>query len=249
MLNEFVLTLDVDWAPDFIIDKVAGILIKKKIKATWFITHDSVSIRNLLEHKDIFEFGLHPNFFPNSSQGKNEKEVMNYLKKIIPDSRIIRTHALLQSTYLFRDIIKNFEIKIDSSLFLPGTPNLQPHTVFFDNQNNELIRVPFFWEDDIEMYNPNKSLNFNNKKYHVTGLKIFDFHPIHIFLNSNSMENYESIKRKKELLSLELKDVEQFVNTRTKGINDFFEEFCEHILNNQKRSFTISEIVKKWYSN
>jgi len=174
MLNEFVLTFDVDWAPDFIIDEVVDFLVEKGVKATWFITHDSPSIRKLLDHNEIFELGLHPNFLPNSSQGSNVKEVMNNLKKIIPESKIIRTHALFQSTYLFRNLVKDFNIKIDSSLLLPNTSNLEPHKIYFDDQNNELVRVPFFWEDDIEMYNPQKSLSLENERYHVNGLKIFE---------------------------------------------------------------------------
>jgi len=246
MLNEFLLTFDVDWAPDFVIDEVVDFLLEKKLKATWFITHDSPSIRKILEHKEIFEFGLHPNFLSNSSQGTNEKEVMNNLRKIIPDSKIIRTHALFQSTYLFRNLVKNFDLKIDVSLLLPDTPNLQPHKIYFDEQNNELIRVPFFWEDDIEMYNPKKSLSMKSERYHVEGLKIFDFHPIHIFLNSNNMENYESLKKSKPLLSLKPNEVKPFVNEKSTGINNFFKEFCDYILNKQKQSFTISEIIRKW---
>jgi len=35
-----VITLDCDWAPDFVIKYVAGILTERKVKATWFITND-----------------------------------------------------------------------------------------------------------------------------------------------------------------------------------------------------------------
>ncbi len=246
MLNEFVLTFDLDWAPDFVIDKLSNFLIKKQIKATFFITHDSRCVRNLLEHKEIFECGLHPNFFPNSSQGNDENEVMNNLIKIIPDSKIIRTHALLQSTYLYRNLVKNFNLKIDVSLLLPDAPNLQPHTIHFDQKNDELVRVPFFWEDDIEMYNPQKSFNIKNERYHVNGLKIFNFHPIHIFLNSNNMENYEKLKTKKPLLSFKHEEIKPFINEDLPGINDFFKELCDCILNEQRQSYTISEIIKKW---
>lgn len=35
-----VITLDCDWAPDFILQKIADILSSKKIKTTWFITNE-----------------------------------------------------------------------------------------------------------------------------------------------------------------------------------------------------------------
>lgn len=42
-----LLTLDIDWAPDFIIDEVVSILVKNNVKATWFITHNSPAIDRL----------------------------------------------------------------------------------------------------------------------------------------------------------------------------------------------------------
>jgi len=33
------LTLDIDWAPDWMIEKVAEMLLKYGVKATWFATH------------------------------------------------------------------------------------------------------------------------------------------------------------------------------------------------------------------
>jgi peptidoglycan/xylan/chitin deacetylase (PgdA/CDA1 family) len=37
-----VITLDTDWAPDFILEHVSEILTERKIKATWFITNESL---------------------------------------------------------------------------------------------------------------------------------------------------------------------------------------------------------------
>ena len=248
MLNEYVLTFDIDWSPDYVIDNVAQTLINKGIKATWFVTHDSPGIRKLLEHNDIFEFGLHPNFLPHTSQGSNENEVMDYCTKLLPDSKIIRTHALFQSTYLLRKLVKEYQIEIDVSLFLPETPNLQPHMIRFDSKNKELTRVPYFWEDDIELYNSSMSLSIKNPKYHVNGLKVFDFHPILIFLNSDSMHDFESLKKEKPLYSLEENIVKDLINCKSVGVKNFFDELCDEILDKQKTSYTISEIVKKWKS-
>ena len=43
-MNKILLSFDTDWAPDFVIEKITNILIKKKIKSTWFITHSSPEI-------------------------------------------------------------------------------------------------------------------------------------------------------------------------------------------------------------
>ncbi len=248
LLNEYVLTFDIDWSPDFVIESVAQTLIDKGIRATWFVTHDSPGIRKLLKNNDIFEFGIHPNFLPHTSQGSNENEVMDYCTKLLPNSKIIRTHALFQSTYLLRKLVKEYKIDIDVSLFLPETPNLLPHMIRFDSQNKALIRVPYFWEDDLEMYNTSKSFDVKNPKYHVKGLKVFDFHPILIFLNSESMDDFETLKKQKPLYSLEESLVKDYINRNSIGVKNFFDELCDLILDEQKISYTISDIVKKWKS-
>ena len=125
--NACVLTIDIDWAPDFAIQEMADILTEKDVKATWFVTHDSAVIRRLLEYKDIFEFGLHPNFLENSTQGSSYREIMDYVHNILPDSRIIRTHALVQSTKLLSMVINEYSINTDVSLFLPLSPDITPH--------------------------------------------------------------------------------------------------------------------------
>ena len=42
-----LITLDIDWAPDFIIKKVDEMLKERNIKSTWFVTHKSAHLKNL----------------------------------------------------------------------------------------------------------------------------------------------------------------------------------------------------------
>ncbi len=245
-MNEYALTFDIDWAPDFMIDHVSAYLIDRKLKATWFLTHDSPAVKRLLSHKDLFEFGIHPNFLPNSTQGNSKEEIMDSLTNMFQDVKIVRTHALFQSTYLLRWLVNNYKIKVDVSLLLPETPNLEPHKIFVDSNSNELLRVPFFWEDDIQMYNPKNDWSLNNKKFHVQGLKVFNFHPIHIFINSASMIQYESLKSKFPINSLTRNDLESSINNQSRGVRNFFEEVCIHIKTKQQKSYTISEIIEMW---
>lgn len=244
MLNESLLTFDTDWAPDFTIDYVIDYLIEKNIKSTWFITHDSPAIRRIILREDLFEIGLHPNFLGESTQGKNEEDVMEYLLKIIPKSKLIRTHVLFQSTLLFRRLVQKYKIETDVSLLLPHTPNLVPHSIHLGENLPKLIRVPYFWEDDIEMYNPNKNWNLNYTWFKFKGLKIFDFHPIHVYLNSYNMKNYEFIREHEGIDNLTKEKCKKYINKTKKGVNDFFKELCDYITENQENSYTISEIIK-----
>ena len=244
MINEHIITFDIDWAPDFAIKFVADELYRKKIKSTWFVTHASPAIEELKKN-ELIELGIHPNFLPNSSHGKTTNEILQNLLKIIPNAKCIRTHGLYNSSYLYREIARNETLENDSSILMPEIPDLKPHTLYFEDAGSPLTRVPIFWEDDIEMYNPKKSWDFKNTKYHVNGMKIFNFHPLHIFVNSNNMDIWNALKDISNLDKLDQNVVNEYVNKDSKGVKDLFEEICEYISSKQGFSSTISEVANK----
>lgn len=239
----YLITLDTDWAPDFVIRSVAEQLIEKKVKATWFVTHDSEGIRWLQRFGDLFEFGLHPNLAPNSTQGNSVHSVMSSLRHILPASRIMRTHGLRQSTEFLKIATNEFGIEVDVSLFLPGAANLAPHTLPLKNGGGGLVRVPYFWEDDIECYQTTPVWNLNDSRYQVPGLKVFDFHPIHIYLNSNSMKVYDILKRERSLISNTPANLSAITNLDTPGTGSLFAELIDYIEAKQGESYSISDIV------
>ncbi len=208
----FLLTFDIDWAPDFVIDEVASVLIANRVKTTWFVTHKSDAISRLRLHPELFELGIHPNFYPGSTHGKTEDEIMSHIKNIVPDAISMRTHGLYQNSNFLRKTVRDFGIKIDVSLFLPYTPNITYHYLPLGNTIAPLFRVPFFWEDDLELFNPERSWNINDRKYNQVGLKIFNFHPIHIALNSCSAESYTKLKMKSPIQNCTPADIQQYKN-------------------------------------
>ena len=241
-MNNYSLTFDVDWAPDFIIESVAEMLLANSIKCTWFVTNLSPAIEKLFVHSELFEFGLHPNFLPGSSHGNTEKDVMNYLKNILPGAHIVRTHALVQSSHLLRMMLLEYEITIDVSLFLRETPHIVPHYMHFDCSSRRLLRIPYFWEDNDEMFNPAKSWDIHNSKYHVDGLKIFNFHPMYVCLNSDTIDNYEKLKSLRPLQTLDGKTVDQYVNRDGKGSGTFLQDFITYIRENNITLYKITEL-------
>jgi len=52
VLENPMITLDCDWAPDFVLEYVADILTKNKVKATWFITNKSPFLSELESMKN-----------------------------------------------------------------------------------------------------------------------------------------------------------------------------------------------------
>lgn len=79
-----VLTFDIDWAPDFMIDFVAEGLTQRRVRATWFVTHASPAVEWLREHPDLFELGIHPNFAPGSTQGDSPEAVLRHCLRLEP---------------------------------------------------------------------------------------------------------------------------------------------------------------------
>jgi hypothetical protein len=228
-----ILTFDVDWAPDYMIDYVSDKLKNLKIKSTWFVTHDSPAIKKLKKNS-LIEVGIHPNFSNNSTQGKNVDEILKNLKKIVPNAKSIRTHGLLQSTKILSKFQK-FGIENDVSILLENEPYLGIHySKYF-----KIKRFPYYWEDDVEMIN-GIDLNNDQKKFFVQGLKIFDFHPVHIFLNSNSMNNYNELKNN-GYPEIEEREAKKYKN-KNAGIGTFFENLIQGLTH--KNSYTITDISK-----
>ena len=227
-----ILTFDTDWAPDYVIDYVSEKLEKLKIKATWFVTHDSPAIKRLKKNT-LFEIGIHPNFSNYSTQGKNVEDILKKMKSIVPNAKSIRTHGLLQSSEILLKF-KKYGIKNDVSILLHEESFLKPHfSKYFD-----LIRFPYYWEDDVEMVHG----DWENIKKHfsVSGLKIFDFHPIHIFLNSKTMKRYEKVK-KDGYPKIEQELISKYRNEGI-GVNSFFEKLISNICDS--KTHTINDISK-----
>jgi len=245
LFDDYSITFDVDWAPDWCISDIANTLINEKINATWFITHESKAIDELFDHPDLFEIGIHPNFLDGSTQGKNPFEIMEYLLNIVPNAISVRTHLLTQSYSLLKMIREDFGIKCDVSLLLPGASNLTPHEICY-SKGKSLVRIPFFWEDDIEMNNSAPSFLIENEKFHVNGLKIFDFHPIHIYLNSYSCQPYRVLKKHINPLSkISLETVNSHIHNG-EGSGKLFLNLIKYLKTRNIKSTKIVDLYNRW---
>jgi hypothetical protein len=193
-LDAIAITLDVDWAPDHAIDAVAGHLIERDVRATWFVTHASPAIDRLRERPDLFELGIHPNFAPGSSHGDTPESVLHHCMALVPEARAMRTHGLVQSTGLLTLVRERTPVRVDTSLFLPGAAVLGP--IEYPLAPGPIMRVPYLWEDDAEMLKPDPTWDAWGVATGAQGLAVFDFHPIHVVLNSADMRAYEALKRR-----------------------------------------------------
>jgi hypothetical protein len=186
------LTFDVDWASDDVMEYTIDILEEYNAKATFFITHETKVLERLRKNKN-FELGIHPNFnfLLNGSpeKGLNYNQVIENILKIVPEAVSVRSHSMTQNSNIL-DTFKKLGLTHDCNHFISNTSEipLKPWHLW-----NGLIRCPYFWEDDIYAMENNKK-DIDNICLQK-GLKIFDFHPIHIFLNMSKISQYESTRK------------------------------------------------------
>ena len=214
------LTLDVDWAPDFMIDAAADALTAREVRATWFVTHASPAIDRLRERPDLFELGIHPNFLAGSSHGDSPEAVVAHSHALVPEARAVRTHCLLQSTPLHDVLLTAGRIEIDVSLFLPRARSVEP--VVQHSPGGRLLRLPYVWQDNMEMYSPDPLWDVG-AVLEGSGPRIFDFHPVHVWLNSKVFAPYERMKQTGPLPELAPEDTARYRNAGTGTMTAFLD--------------------------
>ena len=192
-----ILSFDIDWAIDEVIDHTIQIIVKSDIKCTLFITHESPLLDNLKGHENI-ELAIHPNFNKFFTKEKNEiysspEDVLNQLKNYLPNVNISRSHSLTNSAR-WLSIYKRLNIKYLSNYVMFCQSDIQPFMHI-----NGVVELPIFFADD--GYLTILENNLLSKKYMMdkilsrsNGLKVFDFHPIHVALNTTSLQHYESTR-------------------------------------------------------
>lgn len=190
--NKLFLTIDIDWAHDDVIANTIDLLDSANVYATWFVTHDTPLIERLRENPK-YELGIHPNFnwllSGDYRNGSSPLEIIERLLKIVPEARCVRSHSMTQSTGLLQ-AFASAGLTHDVNHFIPASAGveLKPWALW-----NGMVRVPYCWEDDIfciyrqqGVAEPDVTETANR-----IGLRIFDFHPIHVFLNTESINRYE----------------------------------------------------------
>ena len=211
------LTFDTDWAPDSAIELCADLCSAYGVKSTFFATNPSPVVRSFLNRPDI-EVGIHPNFLAGSSQGETPEEVIATCLGFVPEARSMRTHALVQSSPLLEQVVSQFpQLYVDTSLLLPGHPHLVPvdHWVGTEGNRHRLVRLPTFWEDDVAAEHP--AWTWSGKPSASPGLRIYNFHPVHVALNTDRMARYRSWQKSLDGRPAPTADAATIESLRNKG--------------------------------
>lgn len=226
-MDATLITLDIDWAPDFAIDVTARLLADLGVRATWLVTHASPAVRRLADRPELFELGIHPNFGHGSSHGASPEAVLDHCLALVPDARTVRTHSLVQSTPLLDLILARTTIEADLSIFLPYATNIR--LVPYTRHGRTIFRVPYLWEDDYEFAQPTPDWGASARLVGRPGVRVFNFHPIHVYLNSCSGGPYAELKHRVRSLAEAEENLAAPLICPGEGTRTLFEALVGHI--------------------
>ncbi|HET9013384.1 MAG TPA: hypothetical protein VFN38_16285, partial [Gemmatimonadaceae bacterium] len=127
------ISVDVDWAPDEVIEDTLALLDQAGVCATIFATHATPLLRGLTGH----EIGLHPNFLPHPLSSC--EQVFDDLHAEYPAARGVRCHSYHQSSPLLQ-LFARRGMAYDSNVVMFGGRGIRPFRHW-----NGLTRLPVFW--------------------------------------------------------------------------------------------------------
>jgi hypothetical protein len=239
-ITTHILTIDIDWSPDWMLDELASRLIKTGIKATWFVTHACQAVERLRQRADLFELGIHPNCLQGSTHGVSEEEVLDNIKAVVPEAVSMRTHGLYQTTRFLILAAREYGIRVDSSLYQPDACYAVPYELRFGSTT--LLRAPFCWADDLTLHDPKGNWSPDQMETGEGGVKIYAFHPFHVMLNTRKYALYETLKRDRPLPEWSRKYIDAHV-TAGIGPQTAFQELLAMLSNID--SFRMRDLIHR----
>lgn len=126
---------------------------------------------------------------------------------------VVRSHSLLNSSVVTKTLF-DYGIRYELNYFIEPYEGICVYPWLFQG----VLQIPFFYEDDLYLLeNNNRSPSFYLSE-NIRMYRVFNFHPIHLFLNSESLERYGRIKENYHSFSA----IEKNVNKDNYGVWNFF---------------------------
>ncbi len=231
----FCVTSDIDWASDYAISDFVNNLSELGIKPTIFATHKSGVIDSLISSEQI-EIGVHPNFFPGSSHGNTEQEVIDYVCSMYPQAKTYRSHSFFSNFRISQKMFKR-DFRYDSNLCLYMQPNVVPL-----RDATGTARFPVFWEDDVHWLNSDEDGMWDIDKhlpfFLSPGLKIINVHPFNFAANIPNQQYYEKVKSNISTLN------DQSISFEGKGTKTFINQLLKIIAERGHKFYTLGELYQ-----
>lgn len=220
------ITIDVEWAPPLVVQKMLALLEKHEICATLFCT-DAPD----LEVAEIHEVALHPNFHGEADWAKT----FDVLRRRHPHAVGLRSHCLHSDTRLIR-LLPSWGMRYQSNLFAPG------QSVAPFRRETGLWEIPIHYMDFFHLCVPDRYPDGFHAASLPAGLPLLvvDFHPIPWMINASCLSDYEQSKGcyhdPAKLTALRRPGI---------GIASVFEELIAEVLKGRWRCVTLREAVER----
>ena len=185
----FCFTSDIDWADDEMIAFAYSIFDEYEVPITPFLTHDSEFLKRRFANFE-FRVGLHPNFLSGSTHGEDINQILDHVVSLNPSSTFFRCHHYYDTTEV-TEKFRQRDFGFDSNINFAPSSNLVPLV-----HESGLIRYPVFLGDGTLLSNfSDGDLTDLLMLLSAPGLKIFNFHPVHVCLNTPNTEHYREFKK------------------------------------------------------
>lgn len=173
-------SMDLEWAPDEVLEPVLELFRRLQLPVTVFATHKTPL---LTSPPTGVEVGIHPDFFRNPDHGAH----LLSLLAAYPAARGVRTHRLFEYSALLQ-LFHEHGLSWDSSQQLWMCPHLRPY-----RHPSGIARLPIYWEDD-DYLCLGPDWNAEALKLGEPGIKCLDFHPFWLYMNCCTASDMDELK-------------------------------------------------------
>ena len=218
------ISMDLDWASDEVLRDSLSLLQAAGARATFFLTHrPDVSL-------DGHETAIHPHFATLDLEGHLRERLT-----LFPGAVGTRSHALFD-TYRLQTHYAQVGIRYQSNVVQYLQAGLRPYAI-----SPWVTEVPIFFMDNIDilMRGSSGASRIADLGLERPGLKVFDFHPIHVFLNTDSLERYEAAKPYQR----DIERLSRMRNSSGYGVRDLFVSLLEHVKRSSGQWPLLSEVA------
>ncbi|TND05925.1 MAG: hypothetical protein FD123_3616 [Bacteroidetes bacterium] len=226
-----VFTMDTDWACDEILEYALAVFQEYNMAITLFMTNKTGARIN-----EKHEIAIHPNFV----SLEFEKHIAERLDDF-PDAKGCRSHSLF-FTERFRPIFAKYKIEYQSNSMMYKQVGINPFYI-----SPTTIEIPLYWMDNfcIEMEGEYPAYRVDQLNLESPGLKVINFHPIHLFLNTASMNEYADAKKYYH----EPEKLVKHRNVKHKGSKDYLVEILEYVKNKNLPTSRMIDVNNNYRNN
>ena len=237
-LDTVLLTTDIDWAPEYMIEDLFELVGRYGFKLTAFGTHASEVMKTA---GDMVEVGLHPNYCGLRS-GDTIDNKLRYLKAVFPEAVGLRCHRNFFGNNV-SDMAKELGLSYDVSTVLWKQPFAQAYADY-----NDLVRMAYVWEDGLhaDMKLP---MNIEEVPLDEPGLKILNVHPVLIYLNASDDNQRRAVtKQYTDLTQAKKEDVDSYVH-QGYGMKSFYEDILTELKRRRVKTVFCKDVAQVYNGN